>query len=125
MTTPKDFDPITGKLVDVSKLQAEQDATFTGGESSQRIVSPSPMANPLALAPTGSPPGKWHAADVFRALMTLFASYGGLQLVVQALQFFGTHPSQLGKYGTEIAAVSMFVAHLIISRQADNTPRVQ
>lgn len=107
----KDFDPSTGKLIHM-----------TSPEPVVAPKEPAPaMANPLKLAPTGSPQGRLAMADVFRALLTLFASLGGLGTILQVVDYVGSHPFTQANALIWAASFAAFVSHLILARQANNT----
>jgi hypothetical protein len=99
-----DFDPVTGKLTPPKS-------------------TPPVLANPAALAPTGSPPGKLSPADGFRTMLTGLSVYGLLQAFAHFLEFVGSSADLMPKYGPEIAAVAVSLYHLVTAIMADNTPR--
>jgi hypothetical protein len=116
-----DFDPVTGKLVPVESIVFETEPTPE--PDAPTAAKPSVLANPAALAPTGSKPGRLAFSDGFRSLLTGVGVFGALQIAVKVLEAAGQHPSLLGTHGTEIAAFSVSLAHLITSYMSDNTPR--
>jgi hypothetical protein len=99
-----DFDPVSGKLIPPK--------------------SPPPiLTNPAALAPTGSPPGSLSPADGFRSMLTGLGLYGFLQAANHLLDFVGSSSYLFPRYGPEIAAVAVALAHLASAWMRDNTPR--
>jgi hypothetical protein len=85
--------------------------------------APAPSAsNPLALAPSGSAPGRANWVDTLRAAVAGFSVYGVAMAGVGLLQLAGEHPAALGHYGAEIAAVCVAVGSLVAAIMADRQP---
>lgn len=103
-TPARDFDEATGRLVEVGPYK------------------PPWLANPLALAPSGSLSGRFKAPDIARVLFFGLAVYGGLVAAAQACAALNI-PYMLSPSGCIVAAVSMSLCLLGNAYSNDNTPR--